>query len=343
MGLEVEALVQVTLERHAALAIDAFTEELRKIPNVVQCVSLTGQYDAQLRVLAPSIAAFEQILMTRLMKIPGVRIVGTAGHKAAVLSFVVTNPPLSALGVGTKLDLEGVAVRHGTSPRRRPHAIEQALNGFRRLRHGVVETIMRKGRIADEPRPLGAQRDRLGDDRLVVGCAAAIAADYPGLVRLFPQVAPRRGPQKRLDTGPRQRDRMLVRQASLRRRRPGRRAGAFAQAGEVILALEHQRVSLLVGQHVLAEGGAERGQPLADRRNPAFRIGRQPCPGAAESDVVALQNPPLFRRKAADQSAVGKARRQSHRHPWLCSRLRCFLSLVLAPCNWACQARPAFA
>ena len=72
VGLEVEVLVQVTLERHAALAIDEFTAELRKIPNVVQCVSLTGQYDAQLRVLAPSIAAFEQILMTRLMKIPGV-------------------------------------------------------------------------------------------------------------------------------------------------------------------------------------------------------------------------------------------------------------------------------
>ena len=71
-GLEVEALVQVTLERHAALAIDAFVAELKRIPNVVECVSLTGQYDAQLRVLAPSIAAFEQILMTRLMKIDGV-------------------------------------------------------------------------------------------------------------------------------------------------------------------------------------------------------------------------------------------------------------------------------
>jgi DNA-binding Lrp family transcriptional regulator len=72
VGLEVEALVQVTLERHAALAIDEFVAELKTIPNVVEAVSLTGQYDAQLRVLAPSIAAFEQILMTRLMKIPGV-------------------------------------------------------------------------------------------------------------------------------------------------------------------------------------------------------------------------------------------------------------------------------
>jgi Lrp/AsnC family leucine-responsive transcriptional regulator len=72
VGLEIEALVQVTLERHAVLAINEFIAELKTIPSVVQCISLTGQYDAQLRVLAPSIAAFEQILMTRLAKIPGV-------------------------------------------------------------------------------------------------------------------------------------------------------------------------------------------------------------------------------------------------------------------------------
>ncbi|MDR3511664.1 MAG: Lrp/AsnC family transcriptional regulator [Caulobacteraceae bacterium] len=71
-GFEVEALVQVTLERHAALAINEFVAELKAIPNVVECLSLTGPYDAQLRVLAPSIAAFEQLLMNRLMKIAGV-------------------------------------------------------------------------------------------------------------------------------------------------------------------------------------------------------------------------------------------------------------------------------
>jgi cysteine desulfurase/selenocysteine lyase len=42
-----------------------------------------------------------------------VRIIGTAEHKAAVLSFVVENPPLSALDVGTRLDQEGIAIRTG--------------------------------------------------------------------------------------------------------------------------------------------------------------------------------------------------------------------------------------
>jgi DNA-binding Lrp family transcriptional regulator len=72
VGLEIEALVHVSLEKHAAFAIAEFTTELKKIPNVVQCYSLTGQYDALLRVLAPSIASFEHLLMTRLAKLPGV-------------------------------------------------------------------------------------------------------------------------------------------------------------------------------------------------------------------------------------------------------------------------------
>ncbi len=41
------------------------------------------------------------------------RIIGNATNKAAVLSFVVDEPRLSALDVGTKLDLEGIAIRTG--------------------------------------------------------------------------------------------------------------------------------------------------------------------------------------------------------------------------------------
>src|SRR5262249_60356076 len=44
---------------------------------------------------------------------PGGGRVGRAGQKAGGLSFVVGAPPLSALDVGTRLDLEGVAVRTG--------------------------------------------------------------------------------------------------------------------------------------------------------------------------------------------------------------------------------------
>jgi cysteine desulfurase/selenocysteine lyase len=64
-----------------------------------------------------AIAAHETDLLAyateRLEEVPGLRLVGTARHKAGVLSFVLDDPPLSSLDVGTQLDHEGIAVRTG--------------------------------------------------------------------------------------------------------------------------------------------------------------------------------------------------------------------------------------
>jgi cysteine desulfurase / selenocysteine lyase len=63
----------------------------------------------------PAIAAWESELLTlateRLLGIPGVRLVGTARHKAAVLSFAVQG--VHPHDVGTILDREGIAIRAG--------------------------------------------------------------------------------------------------------------------------------------------------------------------------------------------------------------------------------------
>jgi hypothetical protein len=72
-----------------------------------------------------------------------------------------------------------------------PDGFEQVAHGLRRLRHRVVEAIVRKGGIAQELRALGAQRDHLGDQRLVVGLVVAVAAGNPGAERLLAQIAPR--------------------------------------------------------------------------------------------------------------------------------------------------------
>lgn len=49
----------------------------------------------------------------RLTRIPGLRIIGTARRKGSVISFVMENPVIAALDVGTRLDGEGIAVRTG--------------------------------------------------------------------------------------------------------------------------------------------------------------------------------------------------------------------------------------
>jgi cysteine desulfurase/selenocysteine lyase len=86
-------------------------------PPIAQAIGLGAALDFVQELGLDRIAQHEHELLeyatARINEIPGVRIIGTAADKAAVISFVVENPPLSALDVGTKLDLDGIAVRTG--------------------------------------------------------------------------------------------------------------------------------------------------------------------------------------------------------------------------------------
>lgn len=86
-------------------------------PNIADAVALGAALDYVEATGLDRIAAHEQRLLERatqrLSDIPGLRIIGTAKHKVGVVSFVVDDPPLSALDIGSQLDLEGVAVRTG--------------------------------------------------------------------------------------------------------------------------------------------------------------------------------------------------------------------------------------
>jgi cysteine desulfurase/selenocysteine lyase len=86
-------------------------------PDIAGVVGLGAAIDYLGSVGLPVVAAHEDALLRhateKVKQIPGVRIIGNATNKAAVLSFVVDEPRLSALDVGTKLDLEGIAVRTG--------------------------------------------------------------------------------------------------------------------------------------------------------------------------------------------------------------------------------------
>ncbi len=84
-------------------------------PNISGAVGLAAAMDYVERLGLEAIAAQEQRLLehaTReLARIPGIEIVGTAPHKAAVLSFTMAG--VHPHDLGTILDAEGVAVRTG--------------------------------------------------------------------------------------------------------------------------------------------------------------------------------------------------------------------------------------
>lgn len=86
-------------------------------PNIAGAIGLAAALEYLMEMGRDAVADHEQQLLhyatERVSAIPGVRIIGTAAHKASVLSFVLEDPPVSSLDIGTQLDLEGIAVRTG--------------------------------------------------------------------------------------------------------------------------------------------------------------------------------------------------------------------------------------
>jgi len=100
-------------------------------PAIEATVGLGAAIDYVEAVGLDAIAAYEDALLayaTRaLQQVPGLRLVGTAKHKAAVLSFVMENA--HPHDIGTLLDLDGVAIRTGH------HCAQPVLD---RLGHGAT-------------------------------------------------------------------------------------------------------------------------------------------------------------------------------------------------------------
>jgi cysteine desulfurase/selenocysteine lyase len=84
-------------------------------PNIAGSVGLGAAIDYVKALDSDAVAAYESDLLAygtqALSAVPGIRIVGTASHKASVLSFVMDD--VHPHDIGTILDQEGVAIRTG--------------------------------------------------------------------------------------------------------------------------------------------------------------------------------------------------------------------------------------
>jgi cysteine desulfurase / selenocysteine lyase len=84
-------------------------------PDMVGAIGLGAAIDWLGALDADAVLAHEDDLLKygteRLLAVPGVKIVGTAPHKAGVLSFVMED--VHPHDIGTVLDREGIAVRTG--------------------------------------------------------------------------------------------------------------------------------------------------------------------------------------------------------------------------------------
>ena len=78
LGLGVTAFTRVSLERHGQAPTQAFERGVQRIPEVLECCSLTGEADYLLRVVAPDLKGYSDILTGKVMPLPGVTSVNSA-------------------------------------------------------------------------------------------------------------------------------------------------------------------------------------------------------------------------------------------------------------------------
>ncbi|TDJ44942.1 MAG: cysteine desulfurase, partial [Gammaproteobacteria bacterium] len=84
-------------------------------PNITGAIGFGAAIDYLSAIDFDALAAHEHDLLeyatNELLRLPGARIIGTAAHKASVLSFLFDK--IHAHDLGTVVDLEGVAIRTG--------------------------------------------------------------------------------------------------------------------------------------------------------------------------------------------------------------------------------------
>ncbi len=72
LGLGVIAFAHVTLERHGQTQSEAFENAVTALPEVMECFSVSGDADYLLRIVAPDLQTFSELMMKRVLRLPGV-------------------------------------------------------------------------------------------------------------------------------------------------------------------------------------------------------------------------------------------------------------------------------
>ncbi len=91
LGLSLMALVHISMDRHTPERFENFEAHVRQLPEVLECLLITGQdADYQLKVVVADMEAFQELLLKRITRIEGV----SGVHSSFVLRRVVETTAL---------------------------------------------------------------------------------------------------------------------------------------------------------------------------------------------------------------------------------------------------------
>ena len=91
LGYTLMALIYISMDKHTPERFENFEKEIRKLPEVLECLLVTGQdADYQLTVVVRDMDSFQELLLNRITRIQGV----TGVHSSFVLRRVVDKTAL---------------------------------------------------------------------------------------------------------------------------------------------------------------------------------------------------------------------------------------------------------
>ncbi|WP_040727145.1 Lrp/AsnC family transcriptional regulator [Thiomicrorhabdus sp. Kp2] len=86
LGLDLLALLHISMDKHTKERFSQFEKAVQSMPNVLECLLLTGQTaDYQLKVLVKDLEAYQDLLLNHITQITGV----SGVHTSFVLRKVV--------------------------------------------------------------------------------------------------------------------------------------------------------------------------------------------------------------------------------------------------------------
>lgn len=91
LGLSLMSLIHISMDRHTPERFENFENEIRQLPQVLECLLITGQAaDYQLKVVVEDMTAFQNLLLNKITRIAGV----TGVHSSFVMRKVVDKTAL---------------------------------------------------------------------------------------------------------------------------------------------------------------------------------------------------------------------------------------------------------
>jgi Lrp/AsnC family leucine-responsive transcriptional regulator len=89
------ALIHISMDRHTPERFERFEQQIGEIPEVMECLLITGQAaDYQLKVVVKDMDAYQALLLNRITRIEGI----TGVHSSFVLRRVIDKTALPVAG-----------------------------------------------------------------------------------------------------------------------------------------------------------------------------------------------------------------------------------------------------